>query len=92
MNADRIFGAFHALSELTQKRERLRELHAAAKPTCGGCFNWMKSGSCPREKNVNGLNRGPSCSGTPCEKFEATSYHLAAVEAYRAAVNGDAGI
>jgi hypothetical protein len=27
---------------------------------CGTCFWWMKSSFCPREKNVNGRNKGPS--------------------------------
>lgn len=31
------------------------------KGKCGTCFWWMKSDYCPREKNVNGRNKGPSC-------------------------------
>jgi hypothetical protein len=27
---------------------------------CGSCSKWMKSGQCPHEKNINGMNRGPS--------------------------------
>ena len=36
---------------------------------CGDCYYWMKSSECPRERNVKGRNRGPSISGSPCEKF-----------------------
>ena len=45
-------------------------LRAFAKKRCGNCFYWMKRGSCPKEKNVNGYNRGPSIDAPPCSKFE----------------------
>ena len=35
---------------------------------CGDCRLWMTK-QCPREKNVDGWNRGPSMSGWTCEKF-----------------------
>jgi hypothetical protein len=37
---------------------------------CGDCDYWMKSRDCPREHNVNGYTRGPSCEGIPCPKFK----------------------
>lgn len=40
-----------------------------AKVACGDCKLWMTS-ECPREKNVNGWNRGPSMNGTICEIFD----------------------
>jgi hypothetical protein len=38
-------------------------------PRCGHCDHWMKSTDCPKEHNVNGWSRGPSCEGMPCSKF-----------------------
>lgn len=35
---------------------------------CGDCSKWMTS-DCPKEKNVNGRNRGPSMSEVICDKF-----------------------
>jgi hypothetical protein len=32
----------------------------------------MKSRECPAEKNVNGMSRGPSMGGMPCQKFQIT--------------------
>lgn len=40
-----------------------------ARPKCGNCYWWMKSRDCPRERNVNGRNRGPSMNEAPCGKF-----------------------
>ena len=37
---------------------------------CGDCDLWMKSSMCPRERNVNGWNRGPSMSDPICHQFE----------------------
>jgi hypothetical protein len=51
------------LSEHTHRLHDMRELRrdiARIGRECGGCDNWMKSRICPREKNVNGWNRGPS--------------------------------
>ena len=36
---------------------------------CGSCYWWMKSRSCPREKNVNGWNRGPSMNDPACKEY-----------------------
>ena len=37
---------------------------------CGDCFYWMKSNFCPKEKNVNGWNKGPNCNDIICSKFK----------------------
>lgn len=37
---------------------------------CGDCDHWMKSSKCPREKNINGWNHGPSMNGTICDQFQ----------------------
>lgn len=43
---------------------------ASALPRCGECHWWMKSRDCPREHNVKGMSRGPSCNDATCDKFE----------------------
>lgn len=42
----------------------------APKHRCGDCHKWMKSRECPRERNVNGMSRGPSGGDMPCDKFQ----------------------
>jgi hypothetical protein len=81
---DRILGIANAASDYVHRMDELARLRAAARPTCGGCQHWMKSRECPREHNVNGMSRGPSMSGTPCDKFMATKDHEQAVAKYRA--------
>ena len=57
------------------RRDRIMRLErdiAKIGTRCGDCFNWMKSSRCPREKNINGMSRGPSM-GAPvgaCPKFQ----------------------
>lgn len=53
--------------------ERNRLLHEA-RPKCGNCRFWMTR-KCPKEKNVNGRNRGPSMNGLSCRLFEE-SWHV----------------
>jgi len=36
---------------------------------CGDCRKWMKSRECPRERNVNGRNQGPSGEAPTCNQF-----------------------
>lgn len=43
------------------------------KNRCGDCAKWMKSRECPRERNVKGMSRGPSCNDYPCDQFAAKS-------------------
>ena len=43
----------------------------SALPRCGECYFWMKSRDCPRERNINGMSRGPSCDDSTCDKFKA---------------------
>lgn len=61
------------LSEHTQRMHRLRELNrkiAATGTCCGDCDHWMKSRVCPRERNVNGFSKGPSCEAPICRSFK----------------------
>jgi len=63
-------GAFIAKqNEINRVRKDLRELNTV----CGDCNHWMKSSECPREKNINGRNHGPSMGDFICNKF-VTSY------------------
>lgn len=86
MNTEKIFDAFHELSRISQKADEARRLRRAAERRCGGCVDWMKSRECPREKNVNGWSRGPSCNDNPCSKFTPNQSHLNAVAKYREAI------
>lgn len=62
------------LSAWRQRQARMAELAVAiAKVRCGDCDHWMKSRRCPREHNVNGRNKGPSCEGSICEQFSEDS-------------------
>lgn len=56
---------------------------ASALPRCGECYWWMKSSDCPREHNVKGMSRGPSCKDPTCDKFKAKDAETAARVAER---------
>jgi hypothetical protein len=47
----------------------LEEARITDERVCGHCDFWMKSSSCPSEKNISGRKCGPSMQGLPCEKF-----------------------
>ena len=55
----------------------------SALPRCGECHWWMKSRDCPREHNVNGISRGPSCDDATCDKFRPKDAATAAAIAER---------
>lgn len=55
----------------------------SALPRCGECYWWMKSSDCPRERNVKGMNRGPSCNDATCDKFKPKDDATAASVAER---------
>lgn len=55
----------------------------AGLPKCGECSYWMKSAFCPREHNVKGMSRGPSCADSACSKFVAKDAATAALIAER---------
>lgn len=57
------------LSEWAERLQRIRELKAdIARVDCGGCELWMTR-KCPRERNINGHNHGPSMYGSPCSQY-----------------------
>jgi len=61
-----------------QLRRATREANAALSESkrpnkCGKCHWWMKSRDCPKERNVKGYSRGPSCNDSTavsCPKFK----------------------
>jgi len=74
------------LSEHTQRLAKVQQLKAEiAKPLrCGDCYWWMKSRDCPRERNVNGRNRGPSMNDWPCGKMQETADSIERREKHKA--------
>lgn len=59
-------------SQWIQVQSRIQELKYAIRQCgtrCGDCDKWMKSSECPREKNVNGMTRGPSINAPICNQF-----------------------
>lgn len=54
-----------------------READATDRRRCGSCEHWMKSSVCPREHNVKGYSRGPSCDAYPCGKFQMQQWVIA---------------
>lgn len=47
-------------SQLQAVEDRVAQARACIARRCGSCEHWMKSRSCPAERNVNGYSRGPS--------------------------------
>lgn len=76
---DRVAAPLERMSLLTQLRDKVRQADRVCRPRCGWCFFWMKR-SCPKERNVNGMSRGPSCEDRPCEKFTPNSRFLSVLE------------
>ena len=68
-----IFDAMMKVSEEKQKQDDITEIRAEIikleSKRCGHCDFWMKSSSCPAERNVNGRSKGPSMNEIACDKF-----------------------
>lgn len=45
-------------------------IQATPRKTCGDCKKWMCSSLCPKEQNINGGNKEPSCNQPACNDFE----------------------
>lgn len=67
---DEVISGMERLSLLAQLRDKVTIALAVDRRECGNCYFWMKSRDCPREHNVNGQTRGPSCSDVACGKFK----------------------
>jgi hypothetical protein len=68
---------FDAIMDWDVKNQKLRQIKELDRDllkekigSCGGCYFWMKSNDCPRERNINGWNKGPSMSDIKCDKFQ----------------------
>jgi len=72
---DRAEAALSRISLLAQLRDKVAWAHDATLPRCGRCSDWMKSKICPRERNINGISRGPSCNTLPCDQFSWDRFH-----------------
>lgn len=70
---DSVATPLERLSLLVQLKDKVRDAAESTRPRCGSCQHWMKSRICPREKNVNGYSRGPSCNDLPCDKYLLSS-------------------
>ncbi len=67
---DRVTDAVLKIGALAHLRDLVHIAIQASYRKCGRCEHWMKSKTCPQEKNVNGFSQGPSRNGSPCPKFE----------------------
>lgn len=70
MNIDAIFDWAIYVSHEINRKHRIRELTQQVDSVrCGDCTKWMCSRLCPRERNIDGRNHGPSCNGEICDQF-----------------------
>jgi len=70
---DKIFSAATDMGDRLQRRIDVQKLQTQLeklRTTCGSCRFWMCSDSCPAERNVRGVNQGPSCNSGACAKFK----------------------
>ena len=72
---DGFIDAMTKASRLVDLKAKRSHAIQRAKPRCGNCNNWMKSSKCPKEVNVNGRSKGPSCEGFACPSFVEDSLH-----------------
>lgn len=63
-----ILSGFQRLSLINQLTDKIVYLERWINKRCGNCEKWMNR-NCPKERNVNGYNRGPSCDDYGCELF-----------------------
>jgi len=67
---DAIISGLNRFSLVAQLRDKVSDAFDAQRDRCGDCGFWMKSRSCPREHNVNGMSRGPDAGAIVCPKFQ----------------------
>lgn len=73
---DQVINGLERISAMAQLRDKVIYARQAERNHCGSCQHWMKSRDCPRERNVNGMSRGPSSGDYPCGKFAITDSAL----------------
>ena len=71
---ERLFDGLELYSQQIFLNDQLKNVADACRDECGSCIFWMRKG-CPKEKNINGISRGPSCCSPPCEKFQLNPIH-----------------
>jgi hypothetical protein len=71
-----VLSGFARLSAISKLCEDIKYLRRWTELRCGNCDHWMKSRVCPKEKNVNGRNKGPSMNEFACELFSLKSYQI----------------
>lgn len=76
MQIDRVIDGLNKISAIAQLRDKVWEANNAKRDRCGGCEHWMKSIDCPRERNVGGMSRGPSCDAAVCSSFSITKREI----------------
>jgi hypothetical protein len=74
---DQIATGLNRISLLAQLRDKVAIAQVASRTRCGDCQHWMKSRSCPAERNVGGMSRGPSADAPTCGKFAIASASIA---------------
>lgn len=72
MNASALIDRLLRADMLRQLVAQRGEIDTLLTPRCGNCEHWMKSRTCPREHNVDGMTRGPSCNALPCPQHAMT--------------------
>lgn len=79
---DRMLAAEKVLQRARAEEEKRERLFFRVKVRrCGDCDLWMKSNLCPKEKNVQGISRGPSMKALACSAFVPDSDYTIAVKA-----------
>ena len=71
-----VLSGFQRLSAITQLMSKINDLQRWTNKRCGNCDMWMCSNSCPKEKNINGRNKGPSMNEYGCDKFSLKLYQI----------------
>lgn len=61
---------FSEIKSLVSEQKQLAQTIRHHETTCGACAKWMKRNECPKEKNIRGMSRGPSCDDYKCSIFE----------------------
>lgn len=57
---------YHLKIKIKELENKINSLNTA----CGHCDKWMKSQECPKERNVNGRQKGPSIGDPRCDEFK----------------------
>lgn len=85
-----IFDWADKLSKATEKAHRVRRVRESilnANQTCGSCKKWITR-ECPRERNVNGTNYGPSMNSLKCDLFAMKEFDRQRIDALEAELAG----